>query len=904
MPSALETLMKILRLEREQGFRNAAVIGGLAAFAGKWKDDAHAQARRPEHHELVDELVGLLQAYEEIVDRQQRHEAIKYMMGRVTGRVPREGEAPTPSAARPAEPAPSQPSFAEAAPAPDSAPSVEAPALSEAAAPPEPPPARRSSRASHQRKVQQARERRSTRRKGGRPGEEADDAAAAAVPEAVAEETFEAEEPVRPKPRRKPRHARELTEELDLLHGLEAPVAVVEGVGEKMTEKLERLGIRSVGGLLQHMPRRHDDYTRLLPINRATPGEVLTLIGTVRSSQVQKGRGGRPFLQVVMDDGTGPLTIFFFGQPYLQHQIKKGEQLVVSGKTEQYLGHLSMNNPDWELLEYDNLHTRAIVPVYPLTEGVPARTMRRIVKATVDYWAPRLPDYLPESVLDRAELVELGWALRQAHFPDNWDFHTYAMERLAFDELFLLQMAMLARRRDWQRVPGIPLPVTDSWLADLQANLPYGLTSAQGRALGEIRADIATATPMNRLLQGDVGSGKTVVAALAMLMAVENGAQAAIMAPTSILAEQHFRSLTALLAQLLPEREIAVRLLTGATPAAEREETLRRLTDGTVSILVGTHALIQPDVDFANLALAVIDEQHRFGVSQRALLRGKGTNPHVLVMTATPIPRTLALTLHADLDLSVIDELPPGRTPVETYLLTELERERAYSFIDQQIAQGRQAFIVYPLVEAEDPEDETQSAVAEQERLQREVFTSRRVGLLHGRMSPAEKDAVMARFQAGELDILVSTSVVEVGIDVPNASVILIEGANRFGLAQLHQFRGRVGRGAHQSTCLLIGDTDNGNARQRLEAMVRTTDGFELAEVDFQLRGAGELFGTRQSGLDLNLRFGAQYTPALVSLAQREARTVYAEDPELKLPEHRLLAERVLMWHAAGTDLS
>ncbi|MBN2469414.1 MAG: ATP-dependent DNA helicase RecG [Anaerolineae bacterium] len=896
--------MKILRLEREQGFRNAAVIGGLAAFASKWQDDAHAQARRPEHHELVDELVGLLQAYEDIIDRQQRHEAVKYMMGRVTGRVPRDEDQPGPASATvsPAAPATAP---AGTAPVPADEPRQAAEPVPEtftpqAAAPAEPPRERRTSRASHQRKVQEARDRRSTRRRGGQLAVEAE--AAASLQDA--EEAYTAEEPIRPKPRRKPRHARELNEELDLLHGLEAPVAVVEGVGEKMTEKLERLGIRSVGDLLQHMPRRHDDYTRLLPINRATPGEMLTLIGTVRSSQVLKGRGGRPYLQVVMDDGTASLMVFFFGQPYLQHQLKKGEQLVVSGKVEQYLGRPSMNNPDWELLEYDNLHTRAIVPVYPLTEGIPARTLRRIVKATVDYWAPRLPDYLPESVLDRAELVELGWALRQAHFPDNWDFHTYAMERLAFDELFLLQMAMLARRRDWQREPGIPLPVADGWLADLRTNLPYALTGAQERALDEIRTDIATATPMNRLLQGDVGSGKTIVAALAMLMAVENGAQAAIMAPTSILAEQHFRSLTQLLAQLLPEREIAVRLLTGATPAAEREDTLQRLMDGTVSIVVGTHALIQPDVDFANLALAVIDEQHRFGVSQRALLRGKGTNPHVLVMTATPIPRTLALTLHADLDLSVIDALPPGRTPVETHLLDELERERAYSFIDQQIAQGRQAFIVYPLVEAEDPEDETQSAVAEQERLQREVFASYRVGLLHGRMSPTEKDAVMGRFQAGEFDILVSTSVVEVGIDVPNASVILIEGANRFGLAQLHQFRGRVGRGAHQSYCLLIGETGTENARQRLDAMVSTTDGFELAEIDFRLRGAGELFGTRQSGLDLNLRFGAQYSPALVSLAQREARTVYAEDPDLTLPEHRLLAERVAMWQAAATDLS
>jgi len=354
----------------------------------------------------------------------------------------------------------------------------------------------------------------------------------------------------------------------------------------------------------------------------------------------------------------------------------------------------------------------------------------------------------------------------------------------------------------------------------------------------------------------------------------------------------------------MPRQEIAVRLLTGATPPSERADTLARLAAGTVSIVIGTHALIQPDVDFANLALAIIDEQHRFGVAQRGLLRGKGANPHLLVMTATPIPRTLALTLHADLDLTVIDEMPPGRTPVETHLLTELERERAYSFIDQQIARGRQAFIIYPLVEAEDPEDETRAAVDEYERLSREIFPRQRVGLLHGRMSADDKDAVMARFQAGELDILVSTAVVEVGIDVPNASVILIEGANRFGLAQLHQFRGRVGRGPHPSYCLLIGDSDEDGARTRLEAMVRTNDGFELAELDFRLRGAGDLFGTRQSGYNMRFRFAEGFTPELVALAQREARTLHAEDPDLSQPEHRLLAERIAMWRAAATDLS
>lgn len=892
MPSALETLVKILKLEREQGFKNTAVIGGLAAFARNWRQDAHAQARRPEHHQLVDELVELMIEYESLPDRQQRYQAAKHMMGRITGRVP-PGER-SPAGSGPAAPT----EGAKAGPVMDSPAQDGAPV-------PQPPPRRAAGRQKPHRWERPAASEPVEKEPPQRPSVTEPQEARSAEPEPVAVQQAAPEaEPARPKPRRKPRRQLSFEEASELLHGLEAPVTVVQRVGKRMAEKLERLGIRTVGDLLYHLPRRYDDYTRLLPINKARPGETVTLIGTIRQSAVLKGRSGREYLQVILDDGTATLQVAFFGQPYLRNQLKRGVQLVVSGEVDLFLGKPSMANPEWELLEYENLHTRAIVPVYPLTGGLTARAMRRILKETVSYWAPRLPDYMPESVLDRAELVELGWALRQVHFPDNWDYLRYARERLAFDELFLLQVAMLARRRAWQKVPAVPLPVADAWLESALARLPFSLTAAQRRVLGEIRADMARDLPMNRLLQGDVGSGKTVVAAVAMAIAVHNGGQAALMAPTSILAEQHFRSITQTLAALLPDTEIAVRLLTGATPAAEREAMLAGLANGTVSIVIGTHALIQDGVDFANLALAVIDEQHRFGVTQRASLRGKGTNPHLLVMTATPIPRTLALTLHADLDLSVIDELPPRRQPVTTQLFSEVERERLYSFIGQQVEKGRQAFIVCPLVEGDDPESETQAAVAEYERLSREVFPQRRLGLLHGRLPADEKEAVMAAFQAGEIDILVSTSVVEVGIDVPNASVILVEGANRFGLAQLHQFRGRVGRGEHPSYCLLIGDTGTAEARERLEAMVRTHDGFELAEIDYRIRGAGDLLGTRQSGQGVQLRLRGAMTSALVALAQREARTFYEEDPDLALPEHRLLAERVAMWHAVETDLS
>jgi len=956
MPSALETLMKILRLEREQGYKNGALIGGLGAFAGKWQVDAHTQARRPEHHALVDELVVLMQAYEQVTDRQERHQRVRYMMDRITGRA-QPGETPAQagpqSGAPPVRriekrapekrpgagvtvprdrrgPRPAQPAEAEAASPPVDTPIQAAPsqppAVSQPPAAPPSRPVRESDRPRRERpasgpKAQPAPHKPRQTPPAPRSTEAEIEDESDLEPEIFSSEQVgmgledivpaegdasEAmqEEPVRPKPRRKSRRGEAPADALERLHGLNAPVTVVERVGERVSQKLARLNLHTVEDLLYHLPRRYDDYTRMVPIHRAEPGGVYTLIGSVRTSMIHKARPGREFLQVTLDDGTATLEVFFFGQPYLARQLKRGVQVVVSGKTESYLGKLSMSNPEWELLEFENLHTRSIVPVYPLTKGLTGRTMRRILKTTVDYWAGRLPDFVPESVLDRADLGDRGWALRQVHFPEHWDYLRYARERLAFDELLILQLAMLARRRAWQQVPGVPLAVDDDWLAGLNARLPFTLTGAQQQALNDIRTDMARAVPMNRLLQGDVGSGKTIVAALAMAIAVQNGGQAALMAPTSILAEQHFQSITATLAALLPDREIAIRLLTGATPPAERDETLARLADGTVSIVVGTHALIQSGVSFHNLTLAIVDEQHRFGVEQRGQLRSKGTNPHLLVMTATPIPRTLALTLHADLDLSVINELPPGRTPVETHVMSGLERERAYSFIDQQIAQGRQAFIVYPLVEAEDEEDEARAAVDEYGRLSREVFRNRRLGLLHGRMKADEKEAVMAAFKAGELDILVSTSVVEVGIDIPNASVILVEDASRFGLAQLHQFRGRVGRGAAQSYCLLMGETGSPEATQRLEAMTRTTDGFELAEIDFRMRGAGDLLGLRQSGLGTPLRFGGDINPPLVALAQREARTLYEEDPDLRMPEHQLLAERVAMWRAVQADLS
>ncbi len=827
MPSALETLVKILKLEQEIGYKNTAVIGGLDSFAERWAHDAHQQAKRPEHHQLVEELERYLHQYGEQSAPKARHEAIKYMLGRIMGRIPAPPDLPPSTYASQEQP---------------TAPSV---------------PQKRASTPKQK----------------------------AAPPKTVAP-------PPRFHPPRRHYNALEAQEAVERYAALQAPVTTLPRVGEKMAQRLEKLGIRTVADMLFYFPRRYDDYSQLRTLDRLRPGETVTVIAAVRTVKHRVAPGKRSYLFVTVDDGAGLLNVAFFGQPWLQKQFKVGGMVVLSGKVELFRGQLTMTNPEWEMLERENLHKGRIVPVYGLTRGMSARTMRRLVRQTVTQWAGRIPEHLPLSVLERAELADLSWALQQIHFPDSFEALEYAQRRLTSDELFVFQMDMLAQRRAWQAVPGRPLDVPDEWLEAALATLPYTLTAAQRRALNDIREDLARDVPMSRLLQGDVGSGKTVVAALAQGMTVHNGKQAALMTPTSILAEQHARTLTELL-QKLPEGDrITLRLLTGRTSAAEREEIYAGLADGSIHVVVGTHALIQEGVQFHDLALAVIDEQHRFGVEQRGALRSKGTHPHMLVMTATPIPRTLALTLYADLDLSIIDELPPGRTPVETRVISPLEREHAYTFIRAQIERGRQAFIIYPLVEASEALQELGAATEQYERLQTEIFPDLRVGLLHGRMSPSDKETIMADFAAGALDILVATAVVEVGVDVPNANVILIESAERFGLAQLHQFRGRVGRGEHKSFCLLVNTSNADEATQRLAAIESTTDGFQLAELDWQLRGPGDLLGVRQSGMT-RFRMIEQINAKLVELAQREARTVYTEDPQLQQPEHALLAQKL-----------
>jgi ATP-dependent DNA helicase RecG len=910
MPSALETLVKILKLEQDTDYQDKAVIGGLKSFASHWTQDAHAQAKKPEHHALVDELAGLLNGYGDLPGLEQRHEAIKYMLGRIMGRIPPPGGvAPaTPtvaSAPPPAESAQPKPSVPE----PPRQPAVQ---RREEPRKPAPRPLIVDYDGSNQAELdrQPDAETKRVQEPGAislelLPGDKSllPESSMPLVPESMLTEDEAGtqmdvlaprrSEPIKtPLPPRRRRPPRDLQREAQVLSALKSPVGTLSGIGPKIGEKLEQIGIYTIEDLLYCFPRRYDDYTRVLPLNKLTPGETVTAIGTVRSTTVIKGKRNVDVLNVIIDDGSATLTISFFGQPYLRTKFERGAQVVFSGKTELFRGQIVMNNPEWELLEREALHTRAIVPVYPLTKGLTAHNMRKFTRAALEQFAAQLPDYMPEAVLERTDMADLGWAIQQLHFPSSWDMLEHARRRIMFDELLLLQMGVLRNRREWQSVPGDAMTVSDEWLDAFVATVPYALTGAQQRAIQAIREDMARPVPMNRLLQGDVGAGKTVVAAVAMGLAVASGHQAAIMAPTSILAEQHYQSISRLLGNCPGGEAINVKLLTGATSAQERSETLWGLGEGSVHVVIGTHALLEPDVHFHRLGLTVIDEQHRFGVEQRGRLRGKGMNPHVLVMTATPIPRTLALTMYADLDLTILDEMPPGRTPIDTKILFPKERERAYSFIESQIKKGRQAFIIYPLVETSENEamSEVRSAVDEFERLRSEVFPSRRLGLLHGRLSAAEKEAVMADFSRGELDVLVSTSVVEVGIDVPNASVMLIEGANRFGLAQLHQFRGRVGRSEHPSFCLLVPDNaDMDNSR--LKAMESTTDGFKLAEIDWEMRGAGELLGTRQSGGVA--RLGEFMDVQIVEQAQFEARTLYEEDPDLMLPEHAALREKL-----------
>ena len=855
MPTALETLVKILRLEQEQRCRDSAVAGGLGAFSKVWEPDALRQARNHQQRKLVEELRALMQGYSGLRNVEARTERVQYMLDRI--HAPIQPETGQNADARPGD--------------------------------------RQSGRNRRDRKNRNPRRQGRNQNRGREQGRRSRRSVRASRPDIADRETLE-------QPPRRQRATLDPSGAMARMRDLEQPLTVLQGIGARRAEVFARLGIHSLADLLYFMPRRHDDYRQERYLGRLEPDTRVTVVGRVRHSAIRHVVGGRRDFHVSLEDESGQLDAVFFGQHWLTGQIKVGDLIVLSGRTSVRGTRLQMTNPEWEPLDPANLQTVGLVPVYSLTEGLTQRGMRRLMRDVVPSKTRDLPDPVPEATLERAGLADLAWAMQQAHFPEGPDHLRHARDRLLFDELLALQLAVLENRHEWQSRPADAMAMPDDDFAALQAGLfPFELTAAQQKAVNEIRQDLAAEVPMNRLLQGDVGSGKTAVAVLAMLLAARAGRQAALIVPLSVLAGQHFRNLSEIFARLPEDCRPSLALLTGATRGEQRETILADLASGALDIVVGTHALLQEGVDFSDVGLVIIDEQHRFGVAQRRLLRGKGRNPHLLLMTATPIPRTLALTLYADLDLSVIDEMPPGRGSVETTIIEPVARERAFSFVATELARGRQAFIVHPLVEESDNTD-IRAATAAWKELE-QVFHRFRLALLHGRMSVPEKDEVLRAFSNGETDVLVTTSVAEVGVDVPNASVMVIEGANRFGLAQLHQFRGRVGRGEHASHCLLIPDSREPAARERLESLEQYSDGFSLAELDWQMRGSGDLAGMRQSGGSL-LQMAEFLTPGLVALARREARTIALEDPGLALPQHELLAFRVNRLRDRRSDVS
>ena len=698
-------------------------------------------------------------------------------------------------------------------------------------------------------------------------------------------------------------------------------VSVLGRIPPISRKAMTKIGLNSVYDLLWHLPHRYEDWRNVRTVSEALEGIELTIVGEIASIGVKHLRGGRKATEAIVRDGSGSLRVWWWSQPYLARTLQPGMRVGLSGKIEIRGRQLQMVSPEWERLDDpddDTVHVGRLSPVYPRTKGLPNRTIRRLAHAAVRDYLPLLAESLPPRVVAEQRFPSEAEALRVIHFPDRLEDVDTAKERIAFQELLSIQLAVLGRKRQARlRADAPPIPMPGDFLDKFIQALPFQLTAAQQRVLTEIRNDMFRREPMARLLQGDVGSGKTVVAAAAMLASVRAGHQTVLMAPTEVLASQHFETFQRLFAgkdqpdtdqlwhnySLAPAlgRPVRMALLTGSVRAARKRQIHQEMESGMLDLVVGTHALIQESANFNDLGLAVVDEQHRFGVLQRDALRSKGRSPHLLVMTATPIPRTLALTVYGELDSSVIDELPPGRQRVRTQVVEPSQREAiVYQRIREEAAQGRQSFVICPLIEESD-KLEVEAATDQYEFLRngplRELAP--RIRLLHGRMSADDKRAVMADLANGDADVLVSTIVVEVGVDLPNATVMAIEGAERFGLAQLHQLRGRVGRSDLPSVCYLISDTGIEQSQRRLDLMVTTTNGFELAEADLEMRGPGEYFGTRQSGLP-ELRVAKLTDHQTLNLARNWANRILDDDPHLRAPEHRLLRLQAQTLNVAG----
>ena len=863
----VETIRHVLRLERDQNHANRAVIGGLDAFLERWIEDPDIKRA------LEDAGIGL-PSYDGLLP-DGRAAWVRETLERL-----RDSE-PTTQSERPEAERADEPSLNPAAP--------RSPAMADNVERRQPPP-----------------------RMDVPPDPGWDRVEEVSTTRARTEHQSPAERIAPPKPaRRKPtRPAPKVTPVKSLDESLDAP--------SRMKAGLRKLGVETYRDALWAFPRR---YVPVSPIARLTYGEQ-----TAISVRVERAGGGgytrgRQVMRVeaAVSDATGQVKAVWFGNPWVLKNLKKGARLLLIGRLGEYRNRAQFQVETYEQLRAeDKMDAGELVPIYPLTKGVTQSGMRRLVGPAAERALPLVQEFLPDDIIRTAKLPGLRQALGLIHHPSDLSDDERARRRLAFDELFLLQLGLLERRRQQQHELGAPIPRNTEAVNNVLSALPFTLTADQDRVVEEILTDIGGSAPMMRLLQGDVGSGKTVVAALALVTAAANGFQGALMAPTEVLAEQHFRTLTGVFSHgnreaddggpyrgfsgILPDRPLRIARLTGSMAAGAKSQLHDLIARGDVDIVIGTHALIQEGVAFDNLGLAVVDEQHRFGVEQRASLRNKGFAPHLLAMTATPIPRTLALAIYGDLDVSTIHKMPPGRPPIRTAIVPPHERERAYGFIRREAAEGRQSFIICPLVE-ESEAVAAKAAVAEHERLSREVFPDLNVGLLHGRMRPAEKDRIMEQLHGGDVDVLVSTAVVEVGIDVPNATVMMIDGADRFGLSQLHQYRGRVGRGTENSYCILVSESETEEVNKRLEVMERTGDGFEVAEADLGLRGPGELLGTRQSGLpDLQVATFADL--ALIEEARGHALAITADDPDLSQGKHAPLKEELRRFWERASDTS
>ena len=689
----------------------------------------------------------------------------------------------------------------------------------------------------------------------------------------------------------------------------ETPLTDFPGVGEARAKKLEKLGLSTAADLLAWYPRDYEDRRKVYAVAEAPLEErVCVAAMAAEHPRLSRIRKGLELVQVKVVDHTGALHLTFFNQSYIERAIRAGEEYIFYGAVEGQGRRRTMVNPIFERADRQSF-TGRIMPVYRLTAGISNHLLASLTRQALPC-AEGLPETLPQRVRQEHQLAAAEFSLKNIHFPQDEESLELARRRLAFEELFYLAVGLsFLKDRRGQEGAGAPVPPRPK--EDFLKLLPFTPTQAQSRVMDEAAADMASGRPMNRLVQGDVGSGKTAVAAYAGWLCAGSGFQAALMAPTEVLAEQHYRSLSALLAPA----GVRVGLLTGSMTPAGKKKIRSALEFGEIDFVVGTHALISEGVAFRRLALIVADEQHRFGVAQRAALAaksGEGTAPHVLVMSATPIPRTLALIIYGDLDVSVIDQLPPGRTPIATYVVREDKRQRMYGFVRKQVEEGRQAYIICPAVEEnpdaalpgeERPALNLKAVKTYAEKLQKEVFPDLRLGILHGKMKPREKEAAMSAFSSGETQVLVATTVVEVGVDVPNASLIIIENADRFGLSQLHQLRGRVGRGQHPSHCVLITGTRSREAMERLHTLASTTDGFKISEEDLKARGPGDFFGNRQHGLPQMKLADLAGDMRLLSEAQEAARSLLERDPKLTDPENRPVWERVRQLFADTPDI-